>query len=76
MKTVLIPAENEKDLRDVPADIVKALDIRLVNDADEVLPLALLAGRDEIFSFEASHALAASLRMPRAFAGDLGGAVL
>ncbi len=51
MKTVLIPAENEKDLRDVPADIVKALDIRLVNDADEVLPLALLAGRDEILCF-------------------------
>ena len=76
MKTVLIPAENEKDLKEVPAEIVKSLDIRLVSDADEVLPLALLAEREEIFSFEASHALAASLRVSKTLSNDLGGAVL
>ncbi len=76
MKTVLIPADNEKDLKDVPADITKALDIRLVHDADEALLLALLADKNEIFSFDAFHALAASLRLPKAFAGDPGSAVL
>jgi ATP-dependent Lon protease len=76
MKTVLIPADNEKDLKEVPEEIVKSLDIQLVSHADDVLPLALLASKDEIFSGESSDSLIHSLRSPRTFSKDLGTAVL
>ena len=76
MKTVLVPADNEKDLKEVPEEILHTLDIRFVRDADEVLPLALLASKEEIFSGEDTHALIHSLRASRALGQDLGGAVL
>jgi len=38
---VLIPGENEKDLRDVPGNVVEGLDIHSVTDMDEVLERAL-----------------------------------
>ena len=41
--TVLIPEKNRKDLRDVPTDILDALNIICVNTADEVLEHALTA---------------------------------
>lgn len=76
MKTVLIPVDNEKDLKEVPEEIVKALDIRLVSQADDVLPLALMASKEDIFSGECSDSLIHSLRSPRTFSKDLGTAVL
>ncbi len=39
--TVLIPKDNEKDLDDIPANVKKGLDIKLVSSVDEVLGLAL-----------------------------------
>jgi ATP-dependent Lon protease len=42
LKTVLIPKDNEKDLADVPANVVKALNIVLVEHMDEVLKVSLL----------------------------------
>lgn len=45
--TVIIPAENEKDLHEVPDEILKALHMVFVNHVDEVLPVALnLHGKD------------------------------
>ncbi|QQV78191.1 endopeptidase La [Sphingomonas aliaeris] len=41
IKTVLIPAENEKDLADIPANILNGLTIIPVKHVDEVLKLAL-----------------------------------
>jgi ATP-dependent Lon protease len=41
IKTVLIPAENEKDLADIPANVKDALKIIPVSTADEVLKHAL-----------------------------------
>lgn len=41
--TVLIPEKNRKDLRDVPQDILDALNIIYVDNADEVLEHALTA---------------------------------
>ncbi len=52
ISTVLIPKENEKDLKDVPAEILKGLEIHFVEHADEVLPLALVATQDSVFSGE------------------------
>ncbi|MDX1935340.1 MAG: endopeptidase La [Capsulimonadales bacterium] len=39
---VLLPAENEKDLEEIPADVRESLRFELVSHADEVLRLALL----------------------------------
>ncbi len=46
---MLVPKENEKDLKEVPEEITKSLDIRLVEHVDEVLELALCAKKEEIF---------------------------
>jgi len=41
IKTVLIPKENEKDLKDIPASVLAEVRIVLVETMDEVLELAL-----------------------------------
>ena len=46
---VIIPRDNEKDLKDVPKEILRGLEIVLVDHIDEVLPQALIAHRQEIF---------------------------
>jgi ATP-dependent Lon protease len=42
IKTVIIPKDNEKDLADVPANILKQLEVIFVEHVDEVLKVALL----------------------------------
>jgi len=42
IETVIIPAENEKDLADIPKNILRKLDIRPVKTIDEVLEIALV----------------------------------
>src|ERR1700741_551678 len=42
VKTVLIPAENEKDLADIPSNVKEALEIIPVSTMDEVLAKALV----------------------------------
>jgi ATP-dependent Lon protease len=42
IKTVIIPSENEKDLADIPKNILRKLDIRPVSTIDEVLEIALV----------------------------------
>src|SRR5215472_10614701 len=42
IKRVLIPIENEKDIRDIPAVILKSIQIELVEHMDQVLRKALL----------------------------------
>ena len=39
---VILPAENRKDLEDIPENIRKALEFRLVENLDEVLEAALV----------------------------------
>jgi ATP-dependent Lon protease len=41
IKTVIIPKENEKDLAEVPTNVLKALDIIFVDHMDQVLKVAL-----------------------------------
>ena len=41
IRTVILPRDNEKDLADIPEDIQKILDFRLVDTMDEVLQIAL-----------------------------------
>lgn len=42
IKTVIMPKENKKDLEDIPEYILKDLDLRFVEHADEVLKVALI----------------------------------
>lgn len=44
IKTVIVPAENENELRKLPVELKKGLDIRPVKDIDQVLELAFPAG--------------------------------
>jgi ATP-dependent Lon protease len=48
IKTVIIPSENEKNLKDVPKDILKDLDIIPVKTMDEVIDKALESGVETI----------------------------
>jgi ATP-dependent Lon protease len=41
VRTIILPRDNEKDLADVPDDVQKALEFRLVETMDEVLQIAL-----------------------------------
>src|ERR671912_722921 len=45
---VLLPARNEPDLEDVPAEVLSALTVHLVGDAADVLALALQPAYDEV----------------------------
>ncbi|ATW28576.1 endopeptidase La [Candidatus Formimonas warabiya] len=41
-KTIILPAENKKDLEDIPANVSRKLKFVLVESMDEVLPVVLL----------------------------------
>jgi ATP-dependent Lon protease len=41
IKNVILPKDNEKDLQDIPPDILEAMSVSLVDTMDEVLQVAL-----------------------------------
>ena len=48
MKNIILPKDNEKDLADIPKNVLDTLDVYMVQTMDEVLKIALtepLAGR-------------------------------
>src|SRR5690606_35705351 len=47
MQIVVCPVDNEKDLHDVPKNVLKALDIRFANTIDDVLRWALISLPEE-----------------------------
>jgi ATP-dependent Lon protease len=49
IKTVLIPKDNAKDLKDIPAKVLEEINIELVGHMDEVLPKALIVVDPERF---------------------------
>jgi ATP-dependent Lon protease len=42
IKRVLIPAENEKDIEEIPASVLKTVDLEVVSHMDQVLKKALV----------------------------------
>jgi len=42
IKKILIPAENEKDIEEIPASVLKSVELELVSHADDVLKKALV----------------------------------
>jgi len=69
IKTVLIPAENEKDLAEIPANVKEGLQIIAVSHVDEVLARALTQPLTPIDWSEADD-LAAQPPLPGANDGD------
>ena len=64
IKKVVMPRDNEKDLKEVPAEVLKDLELVFVDHVDEVLPEALAAAPDEIFSGRSrAKPICASLRV-------------
>jgi ATP-dependent Lon protease len=49
IRHVVIPAENEKDLKEIPAKILKVVEIHLVDHMDDVLRRALVVENPETF---------------------------
>jgi ATP-dependent Lon protease len=43
LKNIVLPKDNEKDLADIPKNVLDALDIYLVENMDEVLKIALVS---------------------------------
>jgi ATP-dependent Lon protease len=41
IKTIILPRDNEKDLADIPKNVLDSLDIYMVDTMDEVLKIAL-----------------------------------
>ena len=41
VKTIIVPKDNEKDLADIPKNVLDVLDIHMVSAMDEVLKIAL-----------------------------------
>ena len=41
LKTIILPKDNEKDLADIPKNILDTLDLYMVDSIDEVLKVAL-----------------------------------
>jgi ATP-dependent Lon protease len=62
LKTVVIPKDNEKDLADVPANVLKALDIVFVDHMDEVMKVAFVA--DDELQMHAEREEEASVSLP------------
>jgi ATP-dependent Lon protease len=57
ISTVILPKDNERDLKDVPEDILKGLSLIFVKHVDQVLPHALMAESEEIFPGRSDNAL-------------------
>ncbi len=54
IRRIIIPSDNEKDLKEIPAKILKVMEVMPVDHADEVLKLALVLDDPEsLFSCEA-----------------------
>jgi len=51
VKHILIPKENEKDLKEIPDKIKKDVDIKLVNHMDEVLEAAIISDEPILKNF-------------------------
>jgi ATP-dependent Lon protease len=49
IRTVLIPRENEKDIKEIPTRILRSVEVELVSHMDDVLKKALVIERPEEF---------------------------
>jgi ATP-dependent Lon protease len=55
IRTVIVPKENEKDLKDIPAQVTRAIRIVMVENMDQVLATALVLDDPTKFLREGDH---------------------
>ncbi|MEM6390118.1 MAG: S16 family serine protease, partial [Pseudomonadota bacterium] len=72
IKTVLIPADNEKDLREIPDNVKDGLEIIPVGHVSEVLKLALVSTPEAIEWDEEAEEAAAAARAAEAASSEGG----
>ena len=48
IRTVIIPKDNEKDLTEVPSNILNAMDVIAVENVDDVLKVALMQAKEKL----------------------------
>ncbi len=66
IRKVIMPHDNEKDLKEVPDEVLRDLEIVFVDHVDDVLPQALAAEPEEIFSGRTTaQPICRALRMER-----------
>jgi len=66
--TVIIPRENEKELKEIPADVLRGIRIVMVEHMDEVLAQALAVDDPARFLREGDHAIEDIYEVPAAAA--------
>ncbi|MCQ0969604.1 endopeptidase La [Paracoccus sp. TK19116] len=76
IKTVLIPADNEKDLTDIPANVTEGLKIIPVHNVREVLGHALVRKPEAVEWDEAAEEAAEAARLADQRRGDSGSGAL
>jgi len=69
IKTVMIPAENEKDLAEIPDNVKEGLEIIPVSHVTEVLPIALTRMPEPVEWDEAAEEAAAQAARAAASSG-------
>jgi ATP-dependent Lon protease len=57
IRTVIVPKENEKDLKEIPSQITRAVRIVMVEHMDEVLAAALVLDDPSTFLRQGDHLL-------------------
>jgi len=70
IKTVLIPAENEKDIEEIPASVLRTVELELVSHMDQVLKKALVTDDPESL-FKSPLDSTESKEEPPPFAGKV-----
>ncbi len=64
IKTVIIPSENEKDLTDIPANVLRELEIVFVENVDDVLKRAFVPeDKTEMYPYETGPAGPGEMRV-------------
>jgi len=71
IKHILIPAENEKDISDIPASVMKSVTIELVEHMDQVLRKALVMDDPESFLKKKPEEIPAPFTPPAAAPTDV-----
>jgi ATP-dependent Lon protease len=55
IRTVIVPKENEKDLKEIPAQVTRAIQVVMVEHMDQVLATALVVDNPATFLREGDH---------------------
>ncbi len=70
LKTVLVPSENAKDLKEIPAKVLEEINIELVQNVDDVLRFALMVKEGQTLFKEPPAEAVPPVILPKEAAGE------